>query len=98
MWTYTVVKDKVISQVHSKKADIMNNIKVLSDKLVLNRSIVTLDEAIDLRAMRITEVMRYFIFLEFLIKVAEEFRAVITLQRQHRDRANKQKASQEVRC
>ena len=73
MWTYAVVKDKVLSKTRSKKADIMYRIKILRDKLGLDCSVVTFDEAIGLRAVGIAEVMRDLLFLEFFIKVTQEF-------------------------
>ena len=50
-----VVKDEIIGKSLSKELKVMYHIKILSDKLVLNRSVVTLHAAVNLGATRIAE-------------------------------------------
>jgi hypothetical protein len=52
-----VVKDEVIGKPLSKEPKAMYHIKILSDKLFLDRSVVTLHAAVNLGATRITESM-----------------------------------------
>ena len=89
-----VVEDEVIDKALSKEPDVMYHIKVLSDELILDRSVVAFHAAVNLRATGIAEPMFDLHGSEVCIELTEELRTVIALNRS--DRNGQQDTSSQV--
>lgn len=68
MDSFSVVKDKVACQLLVKEYFIMNDIKIVVNKLLLNCPVVSLNNSVDLRTARIREKMGNSIFSKLFVR------------------------------
>jgi hypothetical protein len=83
--SHAVVEDEVIDKPMSKEPKVIYHIKVLSDELILDRSVAAFHTAVNLRTTRIAEPMFDLHGSELCIELTEELRTVIALNRSDRN-------------
>ena len=74
-----VVKDEVIDKLAVKQLLVMDNVKVVIDKLLLQSSIVTLNVGINLRTVRIGKQMGNSISLQYGIEAPSVLTSIVRL-------------------
>ncbi len=77
MRTDEVVENEIVDKALLKKPKVLYRIKVLSDELFLDGSVIALHSVVHLGAMRVAEPMFDLYSTEVCIEAAEELRTVI---------------------